>query len=278
MWPMIRQKHSRQSMGVGMARDTLAMLRFFTRLPIPALSFERDVHAMPDFTSAVRALPLAGALIGALGAVVVICASGIGLPDQLVAVLALMALALVTGAMHEDGLADVADGFGGGSTLARKLEIMKDSRLGTYGVVALMLVTLARWSVLSALLDHYGATATALALTAGAAVSRAACVVPMWLLPPARLDGAGFAAARPASRTMMICAGSAVLIALALLGFEPVGIKRVIAGLICTGLSALALTELSRHQIHGQTGDVAGAAQQISELAFCAALLFRSAL
>ena len=278
MWPMDRQKDSWQSISTTFARDTLSMLRFFTRLPIPALSFERDIHAMPDFTSAVRALPLAGALIGALGAVVVVCASGIGLPDQLVAVLAMMALVLVTGAMHEDGLADVADGFGGGSTLARKLEIMKDSRLGAYGVVALMLVTLARWSVFSALIGHYGAGVAALSLIAGAAVSRAVCVVPMWLLPPARLDGAGFAAARPQSQAMAICAGSAVLIAVVLLGFGPIGIKRLIAGLICAGLSALALTELSRRQIHGQTGDVAGAAQQISELAFCAALLFRSAM
>lgn len=278
MWPMDRQKDSWQSISTSFACDTLSMLRFFTRLPVPALSFERDIHAMPDFSSAVRALPLAGALIGALDAAVVICASGIGLPDQFVAVLALMAMALVTGAMHEDGLADVADGFGGGGTRARKLEIMKDSRLGTYGVVALMLVTLARWSVLSALIGHYGAGVAALSLIAGAAISRAACVVPMWLLPPARLDGAGFAAARPTSRSMAICAGSAVLIAVVLLGFGPIGIKRLIAGLICAGLSALALTELSRRQINGQTGDVAGAAQQISELAFCAALLFRSTL
>ena len=276
MWLMIRQNHRWQAVSIAFAGDTLAMLRFFTRLPVPALSFERDIHAMPDFTTAVRALPLAGAIIGCGGAMVVVFANGLGLPHQLVAALALSAIVLITGAMHEDGLADVADGFGGGGTIARKLEIMKDSRLGTYGVMALVLVTLARWSIISALLDDYGAGVTALALVAGSAVSRAACVMPMWLLPPARLDGAGYAAARPTDAAMKVSAALAAGIAIILPGFGPAGLRRVIAGLIFAALAGVGITELARRHIGGQTGDVAGAAQQISELAYLTGLLLWS--
>lgn len=275
---MSEKSENLQNTALSFARDALSMLRFFTRLPIPALAFERDIHAMPDFTNSVRALPVAGAIIGLAGAAILLILSGLGLPPMVVAACTLCVMAIVTGAMHEDGLADIADGFGGGATLARKLEIMKDSRLGTYGVMALVLVSLARFAALTALIEAYGAPVAAAAVIAGAAVSRAVCVVPMWLLPPARADGAGFAAARPSNEAMNISAALAVVIAIVLLGFGPVGLKRVVAGLIFAALKSFGITEVARRQIGGQTGDVAGAAQQISELAFLIGLLLWSRL
>ncbi len=275
---MVRHFHLWQTVCAEFARDFLSMLRFFSRLGVPALAFEHDVHAMPNFKTSVRALPLAGACLGLCGAAIVLTLRGLGLPPSLVAALTLAGLALITGAMHEDGLADVADGFGGGGSLARKLEIMKDSRLGTFGAMALVLTSLARWAALTALMARFGDEAGALALVANGAVSRALCVMPMWLLPPARSDGAGFSAARPSGQAMLINFILAAVISVVAIGFGSVGFKRVVAGLCLAGLSTFLVTEVSRRQIGGQTGDVAGAAQQLAELVFLSALLLGTAL
>lgn len=255
------------------ARDTLSMLRFFTRLPIPALPFETDAFAMPDFTSSVRALPLAGALIGLCAGLVLVLTSALGLPASICVLMTMGALALITGAMHEDGLADVADGFFGSSNRERKLEIMKDSRLGTFGVVSLLLVVLVRFAALNAVLAHYGLAATFGVLVAVSAVSRMACVVPMWLLPPARADGASYAAERPTNDAMLFGAGLAALLAVLCTGFGAIGLKHLLLGLLGAAFSAFAITEFARRHIGGQTGDVAGAAQQKAEIAFLIGLL-----
>jgi len=255
------------------ARDLMGCLRFFTRLPIPALAFESDIHAMPDFAHAVRMLPLAGALIGGLGGLLLLGLTALRLPVPLVAALVLALLAALTGGLHEDGLADVADGLGGGKDIARKLEIMKDSRLGTYGVLALVFSALARLAALAGLLETYGPGAAFCGLVAASAVSRGACLVPLWLLPAARRDGAAFAAARPSDETMAFVAGLCFAIAMLSIGLGPMGVKRAIFGLIISFVAALGVTELAKAQIKGQTGDVAGAAQQLAEIAFYCALL-----
>src|SRR5580698_2328670 len=115
------------------AAITIAALRFYSRLPLPALAFEREPFALPDLARLAPYAPLAGAIIGAGGAIVLALARALGLPALLSAALALSALVLVSGAFHEDGLADVCDGFGGGATRERKLEIMRDSRIGAFG-------------------------------------------------------------------------------------------------------------------------------------------------
>ena len=123
-------------------------------------------------------------------------AAGIGLPDIVAAVLAVGAGALVTGALHEDGLADMADGFGGGNTPERKLAIMRDSRIGAYGVIVLVVVLAAKVGAISDL----GSTGlVAAALVAAAAASRAAMPAVMLWLEPARTDGLAVDAGRPPS-------------------------------------------------------------------------------
>ena len=113
-----------------LAIDLLRCLRFWSRLPTPILASEKDPHGFPDFSRITRMLPLAGAIIGAVGALALGLAHWLRLPSSIAAGLTLAALILATGAFHEDGLADTADGLGGGATRQRKLEIMKDSRIG----------------------------------------------------------------------------------------------------------------------------------------------------
>jgi adenosylcobinamide-GDP ribazoletransferase len=245
--------------------DLLACLRFYTRLPLRALARETDRHAMPDFSRAVGLVPVAGALIGLLGALVLTLAAGLGLAPLPTATIAIGSLVLVTGAMHEDGLADLCDGFGGGATSERKLEIMKDSRIGTYGAAALVLSLLLRVGALAGL-SAVDLRLAAAVLVAAAAVSRAAGLLPLVLLPPARSFGAGFAAARPSANAMGIATALAFLCACLPL-IAGAALPRIVAACILALLAAYGVTALARRQIGGHTGDVAGAAQQAAEIA-----------
>src|SRR5947209_85864 len=157
--------------------DLAASLRFYTRLPLPGLAREADPHAMPDFSRSAPLVPIAGALIGLVGALVLALAANLGLAPLPAATIAIGCLVLITGAMHEDGLADLCDGFGGGSTPERKLEIMSDSRLGTYGAAALVLSLLLRIGTLAGLVAVDLRLAAAILFAAGA-VSRPAGLLP----------------------------------------------------------------------------------------------------
>src|SRR5579864_8398194 len=156
-----------------------------TRLPAGAMRGSDGAVAATGW-----AFPLVGAGIGALGAVAFVVAEALGLADPLAALLAVLAVVAITGAFHEDGLADTVDGFGGGRTREAKLAIMRDSRHGTFGILALVLGVLLRAAALGAIGDpiHAG-----LALIAAHSVSRGALPPLMRLLPPARPDGLGAA-------------------------------------------------------------------------------------
>ncbi len=251
--------------GADLAYDWATCLRFYSRLPVPALPGEGDPHAAPDFTRVPRMLPLAGLVLALPGAVVLLAAWALGLGPFLAATLAVATGALITGALHEDGLADVADGFGGGTTRERRLEIMRDSRIGAYGGVALVLALALRIGALATLLDRTGSGA-ALALVLAAALSRSAALAPMVLLDPARRDGAAAAVGRPGRPALILAGALALALALlgALLGLPPGGILGM---LLLSGLGALAVTALARRRIGGQTGDVIGACQQVAEIA-----------
>jgi adenosylcobinamide-GDP ribazoletransferase len=241
--------------------DFFACLRFYSRLPAPA----PQGHEMPDFRTAVRALPLAGALIGACAAVVLLAARALGLPPFLAAALAVGALVLVTGALHEDGLADLADGFGGGATREEKLEIMRDSRLGSFGAIVLTLSLMLRVGALSALTERSVLQAAAV-LVFTAALSRTAGLLPIMMLAPARGDGAGHAALRPFEQALRTAALLALATALPpLVAGAPLG-GALLAITGATG-AAYAMTKLAERQIGGLTGDVLGAAQQAAEIA-----------
>ena len=235
------------------ADDPLIALGLLSRLPLPALSGSRQAQAA-------WAYPAAGLVVAGLGALIGLVAIGLGLPAPLCALLVLAVLVSATGAMHEDGLADMADGLWGGWSRAARLEIMRDSRIGTYGVIALCLSLAARWSALW-LLYAVGPGAATATLLASAMLSRAAMPVLMATLPHARDDGLSRRVGAVPLVTAAIGAALALVAALLL-----TGAAALILALL-TALTALGVASLARHKIGGQTGDILGACQQLCEIA-----------
>jgi adenosylcobinamide-GDP ribazoletransferase len=244
--------------------DLLACLRFYSRLPVPAPAGEAEPYSLGRFARAIRMLPLAGAVLGLGSGCVFIIALRLHAPPLAAALLALTASVLFSGAMHEDGLADCADGFGGGGDRERKLAIMRDSRLGSYGATALVLSLGLRASLIAALAPSQAGAL--LALVATAAMSRCMSLAPLIALPPARSDGAGQAAGALTWREAR--AAFAVALALAALpllaGFS---LACCLAAVALASLTSFGVCALAKQQIQGQTGDVAGAAQQAAECA-----------
>ena len=232
-----------------------ASLAFCTRLPFARTS-PQTVKALAD---AAWALPVAGLVIGLIGALIYALAHRLGLPAWPAATLSVAATLLITGALHEDGLADTADGFGGGTSREQKLDIMHDSRTGAYGVCALVLSLSLRIGVLASFADAY---AILWALVASHCAARAAMVILMWLLPPARSDGLSYQAGSPPGGS----AAAAAAIGFVILLFCLHPLRGVIATLFLIAAIAL-MAWLAMRQIEGQTGDVLGATEQVGEIA-----------
>lgn len=255
------------------AEDCLACLRFYTRLPLPVFAFERDPYAMLDFKRTIRMLPVAGALVGLIGAAALGLGLALGLPALVAASVALAVLVRATGAFHEDGLADSADGLGGGMTRERKLDIMKDSRIGTFGGAALILSLLIRAAAMAALVP-FGFGYAAAALIATAAVSRTAALMPLLLLPPARDDGLAYRAMIPSAEAVRFAA----LLACAFL-LPPLLCGATTQRIVFAGLAALAaaygMTRIAKAEVQGHTGDIAGASQQLAEAAMLLVFIAR---
>lgn len=229
---------------------------------------------MEDFGRAARVAPLAGAVLGGVGAVgLTIFDFVLGLPPWIAAVLALTVVIASSGALHEDGLADIADGFGGGYTQQRKLDIMRDSRIGTFGALALVLSVLVRAGALAALIERYGLGGGAAVLIAVGAASRGFGLLPLAALPTARTDGLAHAVGTPPRSAILTALGLATLLGAIGPALAGIGVLRGLFACAAAAAASLWLTRLARKQIGGQTGDVSGAAQQLSEIAFLLALL-----
>lgn len=244
--------------------DFLKVLRFYSRLPAPQLRFETDPHALPDFSRAAWAIPFVGAIIGAVGAGIGLLAYLAGLSTLIAAVLTVAALVVATGAFHEDGLADTCDGLWGGATTERRLEIMKDSRIGTFGAAGLALSLALRIFALTEMFRLVGPYALLLVIGVAAA-SRPLALIPVLVLPPARPEGlgAGVPLPGPAALALSIGLGLAILAASA-------GRNDMLAP-AATGLIALigvmaALIRIADRKIGGHTGDILGAGQQLVEI------------
>jgi adenosylcobinamide-GDP ribazoletransferase len=248
-------------------------VRFYSRLPVPALPFEAEPHARPDFGTMARAVPAAGLAIGLGPALTLLAALALGLGPWLAAALSVAAMTILTGAFHEDGLADTADGFGGGATPERRLAIMKDSLIGSFGASALALAFALRIAALATLAERVPAGSAAAAVLIAAVLSRTAGLLPLTLLPPARREGASYEVGRP-SREALSGAGilaAAIALVLGFLGgLPPLGIGLM---LVLSYAVGRALTRLSARLIGGQTGDVAGAVQQAAEILALVGLL-----
>lgn len=204
------------------------------------------------------AWPIAGGLFGAIGAAVATISLWLGLGPVISAAFALATLTVITGAMHEDGLADCADGFWGAWDRARRLEIMKDSHIGAYGVIALILSFLLRWSALAALFTE-GYVWTS--LIAAGALSRAPMVLLMHQLPNARGSGLSQGVGRPTLTAVQGALATGFLIGFLTTGFQ------IIPLIIVVGVATVAAAAIAKSKIGGQTGDVLGASQQVTDSA-----------
>jgi len=234
--------------------DLRTAVAFLTRLPMPHPS-----GPMPqNFARAHRLFPVVGAAIG--GAVGLCCLGlrAIGLPDLAAAALALGAGALLTGALHEDGLADVADGFGGGRDPAGKLEIMRDSRLGTYGALMLLVVFVAKVAALAVLPGAF----VVYGLIAAHALARGVLPLMSMNMAYARKDGLAANAGRPDFATSATAGALALVIAWLVLPW-----REAFGAALAVAACAAGMAWLAQRQIGGQTGDVLGGAEQLGETA-----------
>lgn len=244
------------------AADRLAEARLalvlLTRLPVGRIA------RAPALGATAWAWPLAGAAVGLGQGAVLAVALAADLPASVAALLAVTAGLVLTGGLHEDGLADLTDGLGGGDTPARRLEIMRDSRIGSHGAAALILALALRAAGFAALT---GGAAVALPVAA-AMLSRATLPALLVALPQARRDGLG-AAARPGSSGRATAVGAAIALLAALLLLGPLGLAAALAAAAAATLTGA----LARRRLGGITGDVLGAAQVVAELAALVAWL-----
>jgi adenosylcobinamide-GDP ribazoletransferase len=255
-------------MPIPVLSDVPVALRFLSRLPVPALPFEHDA-APAGMDRLAPAFPLAGVVIALVGVVTFLVSRAL-FGDLLASVLTVAALVLATGGFHDDGLADTADALGGWS-VERRLEIMKDSRIGSFGVLALIVSFALRVGALQTLAESGGA-AVAGALVAAGALSRLAGPAMLAALPPARASGLSHGVGRPSAGAMRQAAAIAIVIALVAV-FPSLGAFALMSGLVLGLVCFYGLVRLAKVQFGGQTGDVAGAAIQAVEIAFLLGLL-----
>jgi adenosylcobinamide-GDP ribazoletransferase len=245
--------HEAQPPAPGLFAGFAIAATFLTRVPLASADTAGRPVAMGAW-----AFPLVGAGVGGVAALTFLAAWLPGLGDGPAALIAVLASAALTGALHEDGLADAADGLFGGPDRERRLAIMRDSRHGTFGVLALVVGVLLRAAALARLGDplHAG-----LALVAAHALSRALLPVTMRALKPARADGLGAGAGTPSRAQAAVAAALGGGIALTALG--PL---RGLLAVIAAGAAVAAAARLAQSRIGGYTGDVLGAFQQIGEI------------
>jgi len=248
---------NRLDMG-GWLSDLSLASSFLTRLRPPGTLVPAEL-APGRLAGAVRAFPLVGAGVGLAGGVVYALAYWLGLPTFAAALCALATGALITGALHEDGLADTADGLGGGKTVEDRLRIMRDSHIGAFGVMVLVFSIGLRAAALATLGTPWLAAA---ALIASGTGSRAVLGLVMRRLDPARPDGLAANAGRPSEEGALTAAAIGAAFALLFLGLGT-GIVAVATALVATA----AVGQYARRGIGGYTGDVLGATQQVAEIA-----------
>jgi adenosylcobinamide-GDP ribazoletransferase len=237
----------------GLSTDIRTGLAFLTHLPVGA-----GPEDGADLIRAGWTFPVIGAGVGAFGALIYWLAHAFGLQPFICGVFAVAATLLLTGGLHEDGLADTADGFGASASVERKLAIMHDSQIGTYGAGALMLSLMLRVGALASLADPALVAAALIAAHSGA---RAAMLVFMRNVQSARDDGLSADAGVPTQGgSLTAIAIGAVVLLLCL------GLGATLAAFLLLAGAGFAMATLSVRQIGGQTGDVLGAFEQTGEI------------
>jgi len=256
-------------------QDVLTSLAFLSRLPI------RLSTSHYSLAGASRAFGGAGLILGAIVGAVFWIASAAGLDPVIAVIVALAAGALVTGGLHEDGLADVADGFGGGWSVERKLAIMRDSQIGAYGVLALIFSVGFRIAAYAAIFAT-GPSGLELSLIASiglfggiGCLSRAPLALMMYQLPLARKDGRAAEAGSPTHDNMRYGLFVSAALGFICLMFALKTVA-VIAVFTFVAMAYLLMARLAKSQIGGYSGDVLGALQQTGEIfGLLAVLMFQ---
>ena len=249
----------------GILGDIYRCTVFLTRLPAPAW----PVAQRGTLAEASWAFALPGIAVATIGGLVYAASMALSFPPLVGALLALAAMAIATGGLHEDGLADLADGAWGGGTPERRLEIMSDSRIGTYGTIALILSFGCRATAIAEIGDS---TLVLGALVAAAALSRATMPAIMAFGSAAKPDGLATGAGKPSGATWG--AGAAIAIIAASLA-APDG---TFAAVVAAGAAAIVCAWFAARKLGGYTGDTLGAAQQAAELFALAAIAAALAL
>ncbi len=234
-------------------QDLVYSTMLLTRLPIPQQIQDSDSHGRKAHS--VWAFPIVGLLVGSLAAALALVLMAIDIPVVIVAGLAVAIQIIVTGAMHEDGLADTVDGFWGGYDGDTRLRIMADSKIGAFGVIAIVFTIGVRWAALAIILQQ-----SIWPIIAIAALSRSGLPILMTLLPNRRLGGLADSVGRPSAAISVLAAIIGLLCAGLILGVYSV----LLAVATIASLGVVAM--IANHKIGGQTGDVLGAAQQIGEI------------
>jgi adenosylcobinamide-GDP ribazoletransferase len=248
----------------------LTAIQFFTRIPAPAWVG----HSAQQLEQAARYLPLVGAAVGAIAAAVLWLSAQV-LPLSLAVGLSMVGGILVTGAFHEDGLSDFADGMGGGHSKEKALAIMKDPRAGAYGVIALVFALLLKFEALLALCDEHSLLLAVATLISAHAVSRLMAASIMLTQHYVRDDDSARAkpAAQQLSRFSFAVALLTGIAALVLLFAAGASVAAVFAAAAAASLMRVYLAWRLQKRLGGYTGDCLGAVQQLSELAFYLGLL-----
>lgn len=240
-----------------LGNEIVVAFQFLTRIPMPSIAFEAD-----SLSRATKFFPLVGLIVGS-GAVLLQKLLIFQMSRPLVALIVLVYLVLITGCLHEDGLADTADGFGGGRTKDQILVILKDSRIGSYGATALVLSLLARYLLLASLpLEHFAAY-----VISSHVLCRWSSLPLSYFLPPAReQDGQGARIAKLTSLASLIF-GSAFSFAVVAFALRWSAVASVLVAILTVALSGW----LYARRIGGVTGDCFGATNQLTEIAvyFC---------
>jgi len=249
--------------GQGWFADLKICLGVLTRLPVYIGASPEDF----SISEASRFFPIVGALVGLIAGLVLWLGSWLDFPSVILALFALLVMTGITGALHEDGLADTFDGLGGGTTREQKLAIMRDSQIGSYGVMALLFSFGLRWAALTEITE-IGIDAAIYALIAASAASRAALPGIMHYIPIAREDGLSAGAGKPSFDRAMVAILIGIAFLLFLLGFRTSIVSLGLAVLV-TGLFVYFVAT----RIGGQTGDVLGATQQIAETTILLAIV-----
>jgi adenosylcobinamide-GDP ribazoletransferase len=252
-----------------LVQQTMRALAFLSRLPVSGRWFNGYDGALHD---TVRGFPLAGIIIALPASIVLLISALLDLPHIVDALLTIAALILTSGALHEDGLADVADGFYGGNTVETRLSIMKDSSIGSYGTLALIVSVFIRTALLTAVLDGVGAILASIVVIGTEAASRGTLVKFWQSLPSARAGGVADRAGTPKEdEANAALATGAVILAI---GYGIAGgLLAVTCAILLTGVVFYGFAALCREKIGGQTGDTLGAVQQLATISLLLGLV-----